>query len=82
MQRIRNVDTKWFHRQFEDKGLSQRQAAKLLGLTSAALSLAMNGKRGILIEEAANLSLLLNVPVETVLARAGAYGKKVDKKAG
>lgn len=65
------VDTSWFRARLGDHGLSQRGAARLLGLDPAALSLTLRGRRAMKLTEAAELARLLGVPIEDVLARAG-----------
>ncbi len=65
------VNTRWFQDRIDDRGMSQRKLAKLMGLDPSALSLMLNGKRGIKMTEAATLSSLLGVSLDDVLFNAG-----------
>lgn len=65
------IDTVWFADRLAYRRLSQRGLAKLMGLDPSALSLMLRGKRKITIEEAAQLSVLLDVSTTEVLERAG-----------
>lgn len=65
------IDTQWFVDRIAGRKLSQRGLAKLMGLDPAALSLALRGKRKLTLEEAAQLSVLLDVSTTEVLERAG-----------
>lgn len=65
------IDTDWFVSRIAARKLSQRGLAKLMGLDPAALSLALRGKRKLTLEEAAQLSVLLDVSTTEVLERAG-----------
>jgi len=66
-----NIDTKWFQERIRDKRTSQRQLAFKMGLDPAAMSLLLNGKRGMNVHEAATLAVLLGQPLHEVLTRAG-----------
>lgn len=65
------IDTAWFTDRLAQRRLSQRGLAKLMGLDPAAVSLMLRGKRKIILEEAAQLAVLLDVSVTEVLERAG-----------
>ena len=65
------IETQWFVDRIAARQLSMRGLAKLMGLDPAALSLAFRGKRKITLEEAAQLSVLLDVSTTEVLERAG-----------
>ena len=65
------VDTAWFKRTLADKHLSQRQLAFRMGMDPGAMSLMLNGKRGMSAGEAAEMARWIGVPVEEVLKRAG-----------
>lgn len=78
------IDTQWFVDRIAARKLSLRGLAKLMGLDPAALSLAFRGKRKITLEEAAQLSVLLDVSTTEVLERAGikAHGELKVKVIG
>lgn len=65
------INTRWFQDRIEDRGLSQRKLAKLMGLDPASVSLMLNGKRKMSMPEAASLSTLLGIPLEDVIFNAG-----------
>lgn len=72
----RIVDTKWFKRKIEEKGYSQRKLAEMMGMEPSALNLTLHGKRGMLVEEAGMLALMLNVEIDEIMRRAGAYRRR------
>lgn len=65
------IDVKWFRQQLAERGLSQRAAARLLGLDQSAISLTMTGKRRMHLPEAAAFAALLGLPVSDVLRHLG-----------
>lgn len=65
------VNTKWFQDRIEDRKLSQRKLAAMMGLDPASVSMMLNGKRSIKMAEAASLSSLLGVPLDDVMFNAG-----------
>ena len=65
------INTRFFQDRLADIRLSQRQAARRLGLDPAAVSLMFRGKRRMQLTEAAAISRLLGVPMDEVLKHAG-----------
>lgn len=65
------VNTRWFKDKFEDRGTSQRKAAKEMGLDPSAVSLMLRGLRDIKMEEATDLARILGIPLNDVLANLG-----------
>jgi len=78
------IDTEWFVDRLEQRQLSQRGLARLMGIDPAAVSLMFRGKRRITLEEAAQLAVLLDVSTTEVLQRAGlpTHGERTVKVAG
>ena len=66
------IDTQWFNDRILAQHTSQRKLAKLMGIDSSALSLALRGKRKLSIDEASQLAVLLNSSLQEVLTAAGA----------
>lgn len=66
-----NVDTGWFQGMLIDKGLSQRQLARAIGLDPSAVSLMLRGKRKMDVQEAGVVAKALGVSVDEVLRHAG-----------
>lgn len=66
-----SIDTKWFSQQLAERGLSQRELARKLGLDQSAISLTFRGKRQMKFAEAADIARLLGLPVSDVLKNAG-----------
>lgn len=73
------VDTRWFQNAIRNADLSQNRLAAVLGIDKGALSLMLNGKRKMTLDEAARLAEILNLPVDEVLAHAGAKLPKGPK---
>lgn len=65
------VNTQWFKDRLNERRLSQRGLAKLMGLDSSAISLMLRGRREMKMTEAAQLAALIGVPAEEVLANCG-----------
>lgn len=65
------IDTRWFTDRLDERRMSQRQLAKLMGLDSAAVSLMLRGKRRMSMEEAAQIAVLLQSSTQEVLEAAG-----------
>lgn len=65
------MNTEWFVRRLENRKLSQRGLAKMMGLDPSAVSLMFRGKRKMTIQEAAQMAVLLDVPAGDVLTNAG-----------
>jgi len=66
-----HVNTRWFKEKLDEKKLSQRSLAKRLGIDPSAVSLMLRGKRDIRLEEAIELSKILGLPRDDVLAQVG-----------
>lgn len=66
-----SVNTIWFNQQLAERGLSQRDLARKLGLDQSAISLTFRGKRQMKFAEAADIARLLGLPVSDVLRNAG-----------
>lgn len=69
----KNIDTQWFVDRLDERRLSQRGLAKLLGLDSSAVSLMFRGKRDMKLTEAAQIAQLIGAPVDEVLHHAGVH---------
>ncbi len=65
------VNKQWFISRLEDRDMSMRELAKHMALDVSALSLMFSGKRRITADEAGQLAIHLQEPVEEVLKRAG-----------
>jgi len=74
------INSQWFIDRLNDRQLSQRSLAKLMGLDPSAVSLMMRGKRKITLEEAAQMAVLLNVTTNDVLAQAGVSVQTGERK--
>lgn len=61
----------WFYVQLQEKELSLRSVARMLGLDPSALSLAFRGKRRITMDEAVKIARIFGAPLEEVYAAAG-----------
>ena len=68
---VMTIDTDWFTNRLADRGLSQRQLAKLMGLNPSAVSLMLRGRRRMTVEEASQLAVLLQSTSTEVLEAAG-----------
>lgn len=69
--RVAQVDTDWFKERLTAQEMSMRGLARNIGLDVAAVSLMLNGKRKMSVQEAGAIASQLNVSVEEVLKRAG-----------
>lgn len=65
------VNKLWFQNQLQSSQITQRKMAKVLRLDPSAVSLILQGKRGIKLSEATELARLFGVPLEDVLVAAG-----------
>jgi transcriptional regulator with XRE-family HTH domain len=65
------VNADWFKQQLEQRRLSQRKLARFLELDPSAITLTLNGKRRMQLDEASRIATFLGVPVEEVLKNAG-----------
>lgn len=65
------IDAKWFRQQLAERGLSQRQLSRKLGLDQSAISLTFSGKRRMQFKEAADIARLFGLPVSEVLNHSG-----------
>ncbi|SBW15294.1 hypothetical protein BR10RB9215_C12145 [Brucella sp. 10RB9215] len=63
---------KWFLDRLKDKRLTQVKLAELLDMSPSTLSLLFAGKRKMRVEQAAEISRFLGVPLNDVMAHAGA----------
>jgi hypothetical protein len=70
------VDKDWFVREIEDKCGSMRSFAKRMDLDVSAVSRMLSGQRKIQLAEAASMSIILAVPVEEIMTRAGLMPQK------
>ena len=57
----------WFQQQFKMSGMTARQLAQRLGIGETAFSNCMNGKRKLTEQEATQVAVLLQVPLETLM---------------
>jgi transcriptional regulator with XRE-family HTH domain len=64
------IDTAWFLAKLEERGLSQRGLAKLMGLDHAAVHLMLHGRRIMSAQDGVNLAAILRIPIETLVSRA------------
>jgi transcriptional regulator with XRE-family HTH domain len=71
-----DVDTNWFRDRLAEIGLSQRDLARRLVIENSALSLMLNGRQGVYVDVAWQLSLLLGQDVEIILVKLGAHKPK------
>lgn len=65
------IDRAWFLDQFEGIGLSQRGAARELGMDPSSLVTVLAGERRLLIQEALNFARVLKSPLREILERCG-----------
>lgn len=65
------MNADWFKQQLEQRRLSQRKLARFLELDPSAITLTLNGKRRMQLDEASRIATFLGVPVEEVLKNAG-----------
>lgn len=65
------INTRWFNAVLHDRGMSQRELCRRLGLDSSAMSLTFRGKRQMKMTEAVDIARLLGVPLPDVLENAG-----------
>ncbi len=66
-----SVNKGYFTDLFRDRKLSQREVARRIGVWPGGLSLTMDGKRALKMDEAVKLARVLSVPLAEVLANAG-----------
>ncbi len=67
----KTINTRWFNAILHDRGMSQRELCRRLGLDSSAMSLTLRGKRLMKMTEAVDIARLLGVPLADVLENAG-----------
>lgn len=65
------INTRWFNAVLHERGISQRELCRRLGLDSSAMSLTFRGKRQMKMTEAVDIARLLGVPLTDVLENAG-----------
>lgn len=66
-----NINKDWFDAVLAERGMSQRELCRRLGLDSSAMSLTFRGLRQMKLQEAADIARLLGVPMKDVLENAG-----------
>lgn len=66
-----NIDKQWFVDLWTEKGLSLRKVAALIGMDPGALSRALNGGRGIKVDEVGKIATVLGVSRAEVLEHLG-----------
>lgn len=65
------IDARWFDNHLQDRRLSRRQLARLMGIDPASVYRLLHGIRPMRMDEAAQLANILGVPVGDVLEHAG-----------
>ena len=65
------VNKTYFTDLFKDRKMSQREVARRIGVWAGGLSLTMDSKRLMKMDEAVRLARVLNVPLAEVMANAG-----------
>lgn len=75
-----NIDEQWFKDKLQEKQLTIRGIAKLMGVHPSTVSLMLRGLRQIQQDDAVKLSDLLSVPVVEIFRRAGAPIKDEQRK--
>ena len=65
------INGDWFRTKLTSKGRSQRALAKHLKLDAAAVTLMLNGRRRMQLDEAHDIASFLGEPVSAVLRAAG-----------
>lgn len=65
------MNTRWFNAILAERGVSQRELCRRLGLDESAMSLTFRGKRQMKMTEAVDIARLLGVPLGDVLENAG-----------
>jgi transcriptional regulator with XRE-family HTH domain len=73
------IDPDWFRQKLKERELSQRGLARLMGMDAGAVSLTLNGKRKMTLEEAAQIAVLLDATTQEVLKAAGVDVRSKDK---
>jgi transcriptional regulator with XRE-family HTH domain len=66
-----SINADWFKQQLEQKRLSQRKLARFLELDPSAITLTLQGRRRMQMDEATRIAVFLGVSVEDVLTNAG-----------
>jgi len=65
------IDKQWFVDRWTEKGLSLRKVATMIGMDPAALSRALDGKRGIKVEDIGKIATAMDVSRSEILAHLG-----------
>lgn len=65
------INKQWFTERLQEKKISQRKLAKMIGIDPAAVSYMLSGKRKMTQEEAKEIANALLVPVTEVMRQAG-----------
>ena len=71
MHRHATINTRWFNAVLSERGLSQRELSRRLGLDESAMSLTLRGQRQMKMPEAVDIAKMLGVPLTDVLVNAG-----------
>lgn len=70
-QHTPTINTRWFNAVLHERGISQRELSRRLGLDASAMSLTLRGMRQMKMTEAVDIAHLLGVPLSDVLENAG-----------
>lgn len=73
------IDKKWFENAMKDRGMSQRQFAKRVGLDPSQISLLLSGKRRTKKSDILMFAENLNAPVNDVLRAVGIPVEETNK---
>lgn len=74
---MQSVNTKWFKEKLQEKEITQRRVAAVLGIDPSSVSLLLTGSRRCQLSEAEEIARLLGQPLDDVLTNFG-----VDPTAG
>lgn len=75
------INSAWFKDRLKERELSMRGAAKRMTMDPGALSRTLSGARAMTLEEAGQLAILLNQPLQQVLTQAGLDWREVAHQA-
>ena len=70
-ERRRSVDKAWFQTKLDERDLSMRALAKIMGVDPSTVSLMIRGLRGLNMDNAQKMATIFNVTVAEVYKRAG-----------
>lgn len=68
---VAQIDARWFDHHLQDRRMSRRQLARLMGIDPASVYRLLHGIRRMRMDEAAQLANILGVPVSDVIQHAG-----------